>query len=221
MTENGEKIKIAVFDLDRTIIKGTSAEFILIRYMKERGMISYKNILNMFLFLFKNFRKGVNYAVFRNRAYLKGLKEEDVKKLLPDLWGKCLKQSMSEKIVQQFRELREKGYYIVLISGALYFLLDLFNQYLGADQAIGSVPEINNGVFTGRLTFHPYFWDKVRVFNDVIEGMNVNLKESYMFADSITDVPLLKKCGNPVAVNPGIAMGIYCSIKGWKVIRHL
>jgi len=212
-------MKIAVFDLDRTLIKGTSAEFILIRFLKQKGMITNRNLFRMITFIFRHLEEGVEGALFKNRAYLTGLREDEIKSMLPELWRHHLLPSLSEKIVKRFRDLKKQGFYIVLLSGAIDFLLDLFHEYLEADRAIGARAEVENGVFTGRLLFHPYFWNKLHIFNDLISGMNVDLEESYMFADSITDIPLLKRSGHPVAVHPKLPMYIFARSKGWPVIQ--
>jgi len=219
-SRKSQKVKVAVFDLDRTLLKRTTAEILLVKFLLRKKIISFKNVLNMFVFLFKNFKNGIKEAVFRNRAYLAGIKEKELKKLLPEFWKKYLLSSLSDRIVEQVKILKKKGFYVVLLSGSIDFLLEMIEDYLGADLAIGAKLEIINGTFTGRLIFHPYFKDKWNIFDDIFKDVDIDLSNSYMFADSITDIPLLKKCGNPVAVNPGFLMHLYSLWKGWEILRH-
>ncbi|MCD6115534.1 HAD-IB family hydrolase [bacterium] len=218
--KNNPKLKVAVFDLDRTLLKNRVAEILLAKFLIRKKMISCKNVLEMFVYMFRNIKHGIKESVFRNRIYIKGIKEKDLMSILPEFRKRELLPKLSVRIVEQVKLLKERGFYIILLSGSIDFLLEMIKDYVGADLAIGAKHEVVNGEFTGRLVFHPYFRDKWYIFDDIFKNIEIDLPNSYMFADSITDIPLIKRCGHPVVVDPGFFMHIYALLKGWKILKH-
>ena len=43
--------------------------------------------------------------------------------------------------------------------------------------------------------------------------------ESYVYADTYTDLPLLEQVGYPVAVYPDDELVVHAQDRGWKIIR--
>jgi phosphoserine phosphatase len=67
---------------------------------------------------------------------------------------------------------------------------------------IGSQYIIENGVFNG--TFIP-MWDsesKNRAIDKFIEKYDIDLSKSYAYGDTNGDINMLRRVGNPVAINP-------------------
>jgi hypothetical protein len=53
----------------------------------------------------------------------------------------------------------------------------------------------------------------------VREGLE--LTESYAYSDSITDVPMLRAVGNPVAVNPDRELARLARDEGWPALKFV
>ncbi len=47
----------------------------------------------------------------------------------------------------------------------------------------------------------------------------VDLRRSYAYADSISDLPMLEAVGNPVAVNPDRRLAAAARERGWQLRR--
>jgi len=213
--------KIAVFDVDRTLILNTSVEVQLIHFLRQRGMLPLANFIKNFMGFIRQLPHGFEQVVLRKSIYLNGLNAREVKSLLPELFETYLRPRLSQKIQEYMETLRDKGHEIILISGTLDFLLDFLVEILEADGGVGSPLEIQNGLFTGQiLGIHPYYHGKVKALKKYLDGRKVDYRNSYGFGDSWADFPLLSLFGNPIVVNPGKISRRQAKKKGWKVIRE-
>jgi phosphoserine phosphatase len=49
------------------------------------------------------------------------------------------------------------------------------------------------------------------------EARGVSLAESYFYTDSINDLPMLERVGNPRVVNPDLRLSWVARRRGWSV----
>jgi hypothetical protein len=47
----------------------------------------------------------------------------------------------------------------------------------------------------------------------------IDLEASYAYSDSLSDLPMLRAVGNPVAVNPDPPLAALAKEEGWQVLR--
>jgi hypothetical protein len=47
----------------------------------------------------------------------------------------------------------------------------------------------------------------------------IELADSYAYSDSLSDLPMLRAVGNPVAVNPDPPLAQIARAEGWQVMR--
>ncbi len=214
------KKRIAVFDVDRTLIRGTSAEIQLIRFLRESGLLPFSNYMSMFFGGIKRLPYGFNEAFLRNKLYLNGISTETISSLIPHFFEERIRPRISKKATDMMHELKKDGHEILLISGTLDFILEFLVKNIGADGGVGSRMEVVDGKYTGRIIGpFPYYHDKVSTLQDYYRDVKIDYRNSFAFADSWADVPLLSKFGNPVAMNPGKILEIIARTRGWKIIK--
>lgn len=218
--KNESHLKIAVFDIDRTLLVRTTGETQLIRFLLKKRMFPILNLIKYFYTIFRRLPQGIEEAILRNKTYLSNLDVHKLKSVLPEFFEKHLKPRFSIHIQKWINELREKGYQIILISGTVDFIVEHLVEYFDADGGVGSIMEIEKDRFTGRiLGIHPYFNGKIEALHTFLKGQTVDYDCSFGFADSWADVPLLSLFGNPIAVNPGFLLRIQARRRKWKMIR--
>jgi HAD superfamily hydrolase (TIGR01490 family) len=116
------------------------------------------------------------------------------------------------------REHKRAGHRVVLLSGALDFILEPFEDL--ADDVLTARLEEENGVYTGELSGAPVAGEaRARMLASFARRRNVDLSRSYAYADSISDLPMLEAVGIPVAVNPDARLRAAAKEKGWQ-IKH-
>lgn len=194
---------IGVFDVDRTLIIGTSVEIQLVGFLVKKKLLPSANLMRALFWIPRLMRKGLKEAILRNKFYLYGLDVRMIHSLLPEFFECRLNPLFSRKMTARMNQLKAEGYSIIFISGTLDFIIDFLIDRFKADGGMGTEVEIVNGRFTGRVRgIYPFHWDKVKALQTVLDGTGVNFPESYGFADSWADIPLLSMFGHPIAMNP-------------------
>jgi HAD superfamily hydrolase (TIGR01490 family) len=116
------------------------------------------------------------------------------------------------------REHKRMGHRVVLLSGALDFLLDPLKDL--ADDVLSASLAEEDGVYTGELSGAPVAGEaRARMLASYARKRGVDLHRSYAYADSISDLPMLEAVGNPVAVNPDRRLASAARSRGWQIRR--
>src|SRR4029077_6864467 len=92
---------------------------------------------------------------------------------------------------------------------------------LGMDGGIGTRYEVDaEGTFTGRFD-GPFVYGpgKVEAMEAFAEEHGIDLAASYAYSDSLSDLPMLRAVGHPVAVNPDPALAEISREEGWQTMR--
>jgi len=120
---------------------------------------------------------------------------------------------------EEVQRMKQEGRVIVILSGGLYPFLQPLAQRLGADALYASQPEIVNGVLTGNLVGYPLVNGyKAVAVKDAARSLNLNLQDSYAYADSYSDHFFLEAAGKPVAVNPSRRLRKLAAQRSWPIL---
>ena len=84
----------------------------------------------------------------------------------------------------------------------------------------GSTDEQTSGLLTGRIV-EPFVYGegKVAKMRDFAEEHDIDLAASWAYSDSVSDLPMLRAVGHPVAVNPDTELAEIAVEEGWRVMR--
>ena len=86
---------------------------------------------------------------------------------------------------------------------------------------IGTRYEVDaEGNFTGRFD-GPFVYGpgKVEAMRAFAAEHDIDLTASYAYSDSLSDLPMLRAVGNPVAVNPDPPLAEIAKQEGWQTMR--
>ena len=207
----------AVFDVDRTLLPGTTSERIFISYLLRRRVLGAGAVLRTSLYLLRQLpRLSPMEAIRRQRMYLAGLPVARVTALA----GTCYTEEIQPRISAAGRAAlaahRAEGHITVLLSGSLDFLLAPLQRDLGADHLICTHLETAGGRFTGRIAgLWPYGDTKALLIHHFAQEHGVNFAASYAYADHHSDEAVLALFGNPVVINPQPKMQIIAAGRQW------
>ncbi|MFI2274218.1 MULTISPECIES: HAD family hydrolase [Catenuloplanes] len=212
----------AFFDLDNTMMQGASL------YWFARGLASrrYFTARDVARFawqqarfrLISEHRGHISSAKDIALAFFHGWKVEDVERLAEEIF----EESMAARIWPGTHALAKThldgGERVWLVTAAPIEIGRVIAQRLGLTGAIGTVAEIVDGAYTGRLVGDMMHGaakaDAVRQLA-VVEGLN--LKRCTAYSDSANDMPMLTSVGNAVATNPDAALRRIARVRGWQV----
>jgi HAD superfamily hydrolase (TIGR01490 family) len=115
---------------------------------------------------------------------------------------------------------RALGHDVVLVSGALDFLMERLTSHLGATGFIANRLEFSGGYATGKL-LRPVVAgpEKARLIREHARAHGHDLDECFAYSDSYSDVPMLSVVGHPAAVNPDFRLAQLAAAHGWPVVR--
>jgi HAD superfamily hydrolase (TIGR01490 family) len=145
-----------------------------------------------------------------------GASVEGIRRLVDQDVGELLLRRLSPAAARRIREHRAAGHRTVLITGAL----DCFIRPLRPlfDEIIAISLAEQDGRYTGFLREPPLVGEAraawLRAYAARVGG---DLKRSYAYADSHSDLPLLRAVGNPVAVNPDVSLFRVARRRRWPI----
>ncbi|GAA4616090.1 HAD-IB family hydrolase [Actinoallomurus liliacearum] len=153
------------------------------------------------------------------RAFLRRYQGADVAELhalVGDVLGEAVLQRVMPEAVRRIRAHRAAGHKTILITGTI----DVFIEPLSTlfDEVVASRMHERDGVLTGYLDAPPLV-DEARAawLRRHAADAGLDLSQSYAYADSYSDRPLLEAVGNPNAVNPDPSLYRHAKRKHWRI----
>jgi HAD superfamily hydrolase (TIGR01490 family) len=213
----------AFFDLDRTLISGSSAFYFGVAAWRAK-MIPTADLLSdgARAISFKLFgatdesseavRDRILQAVVgQQQAALIALNEEITPQIL-------------EKVRPESRSLidmhHEAGRDCWIVSASPIEVVAPLAKALGMAGAIATTSEVQDGRYTGRLD-GPFVYGEGKA--EAIEKLAVergyDLRLSYSYSDSASDLPMMEMVGHPVAVNADKPLETVAQQRGWPMVE--
>jgi alcohol-forming fatty acyl-CoA reductase len=145
-----------------------------------------------------------------------GASLEGLRSLMDEQISEMLLQRVAPAAVRRIRRHREAGHRTILITGAL----DVFVEPLRPlfDDIVAAHLAVRDGRMTGYLETPPLVGEaRAAWLRRHASETRADLAHSYAYADSHTDLPLLRVVGNPVAVNPDVALFRVAKRHRWPI----
>jgi HAD superfamily hydrolase (TIGR01490 family) len=213
----------AFFDLDRTLIAGSSS-FQFGRVAYKAGMLTRRDIArdayeNIVFRLRGSTDAGTDALRARVSEMLKGAKVRDLQRLSAGVLAGVLPR-LYPRMLELAYEHQDDGRPIFICTAAAQEMAELMAIVLTFDGAVGSVAEVVDGVYTGREggPFN-YREGKAQAIRELAEREGIDLAASYAYSDSESDLPMLRLVGHPVAVNPDKELARVARAEGWEIMR--
>jgi HAD superfamily hydrolase (TIGR01490 family) len=213
----------AFFDLDRTLISGSSV-FVFAIAAWRSGLIPPREFLSDAMgavaFRFAGASDDTSSGV-RDRILgaVEGVHHEDLVALNVDIVPKLLARVRPEarRLVDLHRHARRATY---IVSASPVELVEPLAQALGMTGGLGTRSAIVDGVYTGGLA-GPFCYGegKVEAISELARWEGFDLAQCWAYSDSASDLPMLESVGHPVAVNPDAKLERMAGTNGWPVVE--
>ena len=213
----------AFFDLDRTLMAGSSA-FQFGRAAYKAGLVNRRALArdaweNVLFRLRGSTDAGTDKLRERIGQLLEGVRVRDLQRLAPDVLAGVLPRLYPRMLAIAY-EHQDAGRPIFICTAASQEMAELMAIVLTFDGAVGSVSEVVDGQYTGRPGGpFTYREGKAQAIRELAEREGIDLAESYAYSDSESDLPMLRAVGHPVAVNPDGPLARVARDEGWDVLR--
>ena len=204
----------AIFDLDGTIIR-LSSEQVFLRYLLDQGEIPISNLLAWA----SNFLKVKSLPVAKsNKIHLRGLEQVRLHEIARHCFVEMLRPSIAPHIAELISAHRAKGQTVILMSGSLSFLVQMFHEHFQTDLMVAHELEVVDGRFTGqRVGLHPFAENKAKLAQQLAAEHGFDLNASYAYGNHHTDAHKLELFGHPVAVNPDRKLRQIATERNWQI----
>ena len=221
MANSGKRV--AFFDVDNTIIRGSTI-FFLGRGMYQRGFFSKRDIS---AFVLANLRyrltgteKPEEIEKFQNAAtdFIGGHNVKEIEAIGSEIYDEFVSPALWQGTIDIANKHLADSVEVWLVTAAPQDMAVLIANRLGFTGALGTKAEIVNGVYTGKmngLLLHGN--QKAVAIKELANAQGIDLKNSYAYSDSHNDFPLLTAVGNPAAINPDTLLQIRAIRENWPI----
>lgn len=212
---------LAIFDLDNTLLGGDSdhawGQFLVDRQLADAE--TYRKANDYFYEQYQNGTLNIDEFLEFSLKPLTQYSMDELAAFHEDFMESCIAPMMLPKAEALLNEHRAKGDYLLIITATNGFITRPIGKRLGVDDILATDPEILNGAYTGKYVGTPTFQSgKVTRLNEWLQDHPFDLSEAYFYSDSINDLPLLEKVGNPVAVDADPRLTELARARQWKEI---
>jgi HAD superfamily hydrolase (TIGR01490 family) len=213
----------AFFDVDNTMMMGASI------YHFAKGLAARKYFTTSDLARFGwqqvKFRvsgaeshAGMVQAREAALAFVAGRKVEEIIQHGEEIYDEL----MADRIWSGTRALAQQhldaGQRVWLVTATPVELASIIAHRLGLTGALGTVAEVEDGRYTGRLLGEPLHGPaKAEAVRALAARENLDLTRCTAYSDSSNDVPMLSTVGRAVAINPDTDLRRIARDHGWEI----
>jgi HAD superfamily hydrolase (TIGR01490 family) len=215
-----EEPVLALFDMEGTIISSNVVESYVWARMADltpdewpRELVRVFGRVPGYLQVDRRDRGDFLRTFFRR---YEGASVEGIDRLVANHVAEFMLQKASAASIRRIREHRAAGHRTILITAAAEAFVRPLSPLF--DLVIGAELEQRDGRYTGFMSAPPLVGEARAAWlrrYAVLEG--VDLRHSYAYADSYSDLPLLRAVGNPVAVSPDSSLYRYARRRRWPI----
>ncbi|MCW2668435.1 MAG: hypothetical protein JWO27_332 [Frankiales bacterium] len=213
----------AFFDVDNTMIRGASIYFFG-KGMAGRGLVTTGDLLRFgwqqlrFRVRGKEDLAAVAEAREKALSLVAGKSVADIVAYGEEIYDEL----MAERIWSGTRAMAQAhldaGQRVWLVTATPVELARIIAKRLGLTGALGTVAEVENGLYTGRLVGEPLHGaSKAEAVKALAEREGLDLSRCTAYSDSANDIPMLSTVGRGVAINPDTGLRNAARANGWEI----
>jgi HAD superfamily hydrolase (TIGR01490 family) len=214
----------AFFDLDKTLMAGSSG-MQFARIAARHGVVGRRRLASWAVEHLRYRLRGTTDARTTEvlkvaRELIAGLPARSLERMNPEVMAAILPRVYPQMLDEVYAH-QDAGRATFIVSAAGNGVVEPLAGVLGMDGGIGTSYEIDaDGAFTGRFD-GPFVYGegKVEAMEAFATEHGIDLAESYAYSDSLSDLPMLRAVGHPVAVNPDPALAEIAREEDWQTMR--
>jgi len=212
----------AFFDLDGTLVAGFTAVILTRERFRSRDM-GVGELISLIATGLEHQLGRLEFEQLIGRATeaLRGRSLSDLQQIGERLFA----EKIEKRIYPEMRDLvqahMDRGHTVVLSSSALTIQVEPVARYLGIPDILTNRFEVDDdGTLTGKVV-RPILWGpgKADAVQQFAAAHDINLQDSYFYADGNEDVALMYLVGNPRPTNPGDKMAEVARKRGWPILE--
>lgn len=209
----------AFFDMDKTLVRGNTG-IMYARWRFSRGETSALTLARVFYWSAQyTFGRVDAGAVSRFAASTVAGRDEAAFAEECARWfaSDVLREVAASGRAEVARR-RAEGLPTVILTGSTPYAARPLARELGVDHVVASTLEVEGGRLTGRVEEPLCFGvGKLARAERFAAEHGIDLAQSSFYTDSISDLPVLERVGEPRVVNPDPRLRRVAQKRGWRV----
>jgi HAD superfamily hydrolase (TIGR01490 family) len=215
---------VAVFDLDNTLIRGSSLfhfGWLLVR----RRLISPIEVIRYAATEFTYVRRTSEREGLPSQlaekilGLVKGASQDELMRLSRDFASTTMRSHLVGDVLKEVRNFQKLGVPCYLATASPQELAQAIADELGMQGALGTQSQVYQGHYTGHLASPIcHGAEKAWRVQNLMDREGYEKTTAWAFSDSINDLPLLALVGHPVVVNADKALRQIAQLNSWPVL---
>ena len=211
-------LRIAAFiDVDGTLLTVQSAR-LYVDFLRRKRLLSAGDLARV-LWAAVRYRLGLmNMRKLGEMSarLIRGRSEAQAVAHCREWYANELRRHFRSEMLDRIEAHRKRGDVLVLLTGSTRHITGLIASELGIEHMLVTELEVEGGRFTGRALGPVCFGGgKVTKAESFAIDHAIDLTSSYFYSDSIADLPMFEKVGNPYVVDPDPRLGNEAQRRGW------
>jgi HAD superfamily hydrolase (TIGR01490 family) len=219
----GRSDVLAVFDVDGTLVETNVVEYFLWMRLRAQPLEEWPAFMARmlgqaprWLYLERRSRAEFQRSFYREYA---GLDPDIMRQLGKEALDAVTLRRIYPEGMRRIREHKRAGHRVLLLTGALDVVVEPLAELLEVEVDCAHLL-IKDGRLTADLQSPPPAGEaRGTLLEEYAARTGVVLSESFAYADSLSDLPMLELVGTPVAVNPDARLSQVAGQRGWRVER--
>jgi HAD superfamily hydrolase (TIGR01490 family) len=198
----------AFFDIDNTIMRGASS-FYLAKGAYQRRFLSMRDLAGFAVDQLKFATAGgedldvMAKAMEAGLSFVNGRTIAEMEQLGEEIYEQGIRGKVWPGTLTLAQQHLARGERVWLVSATPVEVARVIADRLGLTGAMGTVAQVRDGVYTGRLVGTPLHGvAKAEALRALAAREGLDLSRCYAYSDSSNDMPMLTAVGRAVAVNP-------------------
>ncbi len=219
----GRRDVLAVFDVDGTLVETNVVEYFFWMRLRAQPVEEWPAFMAKmaresprWLYLERRSRAEFQRSFYREYD---GLDHEVMKRLGREALDAVTLRRIYPEGMRRIREHKRAGHRVLLLTGALDVVVEPLAELLDVEVDCAHLL-VRDGRMTGDLQSPPPAGEaRGALLEEYASRNGVTLSESFAYADSLSDLPMLELVGTPVAVNPDARLSQVAGQRGWRIER--
>lgn len=211
----------AFFDLDRTIIAGSSSLLMSRTFFREGLLGSTMVVRSVYARLVYQLVGADHDRMERLRTtameVTRGWDAAEVRRLARETLEEVVVPLVHAEALELIARHRSRGHDVWIVSSSGEEVVGPIAEHLGVHDVIASRSGIDaDGRYDGTVEFYAYGAAKAEAIRDIARVRGYDLGACSAYSDSVTDLPMLSVVGHAVAVNPDRELRAAALALGWE-----
>jgi HAD superfamily hydrolase (TIGR01490 family) len=211
----------AIFDVDDSLLDGNAGTiFTWYLYSEKLMKPEMRSRIPRIIYEYARHRLTEQDMVEVGSRAQQGLYADALRAHAHVCFERHLRKRITSGGIRQIRKHLLSGHFVAIASGSPQYIVDEIARHLRVHSALGTRTRIVDGRASDEIVPPVVFKEGKRAAVEALaEKLDLDLGRSFLYSDSVADVPLFEEIGNPVVVNPKAPFRDVARRRGWEVLE--